>query len=264
MIITDDVARRLEAAEAIDAAGCAEAACKVDPKSDSVTSAVAGGVLAFCGAVSPLTHAIGIGMHSPVTEDHLHEVEEFFFSRGAGVSVDVCPHADPSLRELLVERGYRLAELNNVLVRALQPGEHWDVKLPIEAAADPDEFARTVAAGFFGREIVTDDEILLGHTIFHLPCGTPLIARIDGNPAGACAWSARNQVASLYSDATLPAYRRRGIHSAMIAARLNAAVAAGCDIATAGTQPGSVSQRNYQRLGFEVAYTKAIMVAAPH
>jgi hypothetical protein len=31
-------------------------------------------------------------------------------------------------------------------------------------------------------------------------------------------------------------------------------------MATAGTQPGSGSQRNYQRLGFEVAYTKMTFV----
>ena len=260
MIITDALARRLEAAEAIDAAGGAEAACKVDPSSDAITCAVAGGVLAFCGAVSPLTHALGIGMHSAVTEEHLNEIEQFFFSRGAGVSIDVCPHADPSLRELLVERGYRLAEMNNVLVRALTPSEQWPVDVPVETASDADEYARTVASGFFGREFVTDDEILLGRTIFHLPSATPMIARIDGTAVGACAWSGRNGVASLYGDATLVAFRQRGIHSAMIAARLNAAVAAGCDIATAGTQPGSSSQRNYQRLGFEVAYTKAIMI----
>lgn len=262
MIVTDALAQRLESAEAIDAAGCAEAACKVDSGSAAVTAAAAGGVLAFCGVVSPLTHAVGLGMHAPVTDEQIAEVEEFFHRRGAAVSIDVCPHADPTLREVLVNRGYRLAEMNNVLVRALQPGESWPVTIPVESATET-EFARTLAAGFFGRDLVTDDEVLLGRTIFHLPSATPLIARIDGAAAGACACSFRNGVASLYGDATLSPFRNRGVHSAMIAARLNAAIAAGCEIATAGTQPGTTSQRNYQRMGFEVAYTKAIMVSAP-
>jgi hypothetical protein len=46
----------------------------------------------------------------------------------------------------------------------------------------------------------------------------------------------------------------------MILHRLREAVEAGCEYATAGTQPGSISQRNYQRLGFEVAYSKITMV----
>jgi hypothetical protein len=33
-----------------------------------------------------------------------------------------------------------------------------------------------------------------------------------------------------------------------------------CDLATASTLPGSVSQRNYERHGFQMAYTKAVLV----
>ena len=45
----------------------------------------------------------------------------------------------------------------------------------------------------------------------------------------------------------------------LIAARLNEAVARGCDLATAATLPGSGSQRNYERCGFEVVYTKVTL-----
>jgi len=47
----------------------------------------------------------------------------------------------------------------------------------------------------------------------------------------------------------------------LIAARLNEAIAQGCDLATASTLPGGVSQRNYERAGFEVVYTKLTLVA---
>ena len=46
---------------------------------------------------------------------------------------------------------------------------------------------------------------------------------------------------------------------ALIHARLSAAAAKGCLMATASTLPGSLSQRNYERAGFRVAYTKAVM-----
>jgi hypothetical protein len=37
----------------------------------------------------------------------------------------------------------------------------------------------------------------------------------------------------------------------------------GCDLAIALTEPGSASQRNYARAGFQLAYTRAIMVKNP-
>jgi hypothetical protein len=46
------------------------------------------------------------------------------------------------------------------------------------------------------------------------------------------------------------------LHRELISARLYEALAQGCDLATASTLPGSGSQRNYERLGFEVVYTK--------
>ena len=46
----------------------------------------------------------------------------------------------------------------------------------------------------------------------------------------------------------------------MVEARLNEGLAQGCELATASTLPGSGSQRNYERLGFEVAYTRVTFV----
>src|SRR3954451_1357591 len=119
--MTDTLACRLETAEAIDAAGCAEAQCRIDVKCEAAVVPVAGGVAVFCGTQSPLTHSLGVGMHGPVTSDDLDQLEHFFRGRGAPVVIDLCPHADPSLRELLSERHYRIAEFVNVMVRSGAP-----------------------------------------------------------------------------------------------------------------------------------------------
>jgi GNAT superfamily N-acetyltransferase len=63
-------------------------------------------------------------------------------------------------------------------------------------------------------------------------------------------------LAALFADSTIAQYRRTGFHAELISARLNEALAQGCDLATASTLPGSGSQRNYERLGFEVVYTR--------
>jgi hypothetical protein len=46
----------------------------------------------------------------------------------------------------------------------------------------------------------------------------------------------------------------------LLSARLAAATAAGCDIAVVTTLPASKSQRNVQRQGFDLLYTRATLV----
>ena len=60
--------------------------------------------------------------------------------------------------------------------------------------------------------------------------------------------------------ATRPSHRRRGVQSSLLAARLARAAEAGCDVAVVTTQPGSKSQQNVQRQGFELLYTRAVLV----
>jgi GNAT superfamily N-acetyltransferase len=70
-------------------------------------------------------------------------------------------------------------------------------------------------------------------------------------------------VAQLTGAATAPAHRRRGVQTALLSARLADAADAGCDIAVLTTQPGSKSQQNAQRRGFDLLYTRAILVKLP-
>jgi GNAT superfamily N-acetyltransferase len=65
------------------------------------------------------------------------------------------------------------------------------------------------------------------------------------------------------SSPTAPAHRRRGVQTALLSARLADAAAAGCDIAVVTTQPGSKSQQNVQRRGFDLLYTRAVLVKEP-
>ena len=67
-------------------------------------------------------------------------------------------------------------------------------------------------------------------------------------------------VALFFSDSTVPAARAKGVQSAVIQARLAMAAEQGCDLAMASTAPGSISQRNYERLGFQVVYTRVMLV----
>ena len=89
------------------------------------------------------------------------------------------------------------------------------------------------------------------------------LAWVDGNPAAAATLHTLDRVGWLAVAATLPAFRCRGCHTALLHRRIADAAAAGCDLLAAGAKPGSASQRNMQRAGLRIAYTTAIWTRRP-
>ena len=254
MIFADAVlARRLEAAEAANARGCSGP--------DTAVFEIAGGCAIFSGADSPLSQAVGLGLNGPVADAQIAELETFFRSRGAPVAVDLCPHAEPGFIAALAARGYRVAEFNNVLVRRLEGLEiAFTPRVRRALAAESDLWSYTVGHGFFEQAELTTAEMDIGRAVFAMPGAVCYLAVTEsGRPAGGGALAIHDTLATLFADSTIPANRRAGLHRELIAARLNEALARGCSLAAASTQPGSGSQRNYERMGFQVAYTKATL-----
>ncbi len=249
-----ELARRIEAAEAINARGCSR-------QPGAAVLEVAGGCAIFMGVDSPLTQAVGIGLNGPVSGADVGDLEWFFGSRGARVTIDLCPLADPGLLSELSERGYRVREFNNVLVKRLQGTEVlMTPRVRPALAGECDRWSHTVGCGFFEQSELSSDEMEVGRAIFSMPGAMCYLAATEsGDPAGGGAAAIHDGLVTLFADSTLPVHRRAGLHRELIAARLNEALALGCDLATASTLPGSGSQRNYERMGFEVAYTKVTL-----
>ena len=256
MIFADALlARRIEAAEAANARG-------TSGQPGTAVLEVGGGCAIFAGADSPLTHAVAIGLNGLVSEAEIGEMESFFRSREAKVTVDVCPLADPGFVSALADRGYRVTEFNSVLARRLAG---FEVALTARArravAGEEDVWSYTVGRGFFEHGELTTAEMDVGRSIFAMPGALCYLAATPGGQVAAGgALSIRDGLATLFADGTISTYRREGMQRELIAARLNEAVAQGCDLATASTLPGSGSQRNYERMGFQVVYTKVTMV----
>jgi GNAT superfamily N-acetyltransferase len=263
MIFADlALARRLEAAEVRNGLECTEAQARAHPEIGSLALPVCGGYAIYVGRASPLTHAVGMGLERPVRESELEQMEAFFRSRGACVTVDLCPLAEPSLVGFLSLRGYRLAEFNNVLVKPLPPAapDAADPRVRRSAPAEADLWAATAGSGFFEGKDLTAEELDVGLNIFHMASAECYLACPEtGGTVAAAAMAIHDGLATLFADSTLPAARRQGWHSALIRSRLRAAAARGCDLAMAATLPGSTSQRNYERCGFQVAYTRVVL-----
>jgi len=261
MLFTDlPLAQRLEGADAQNGIECA---CR---RPDAAFLRIAGGVAIFAGLGSVLTRALGGGMNGPLHETELDDLENFFRSRGAPVVLELCPFADPSLVELIGRRHYRICEFNNILVRSvtgLEPGDP-DWSLPRVREIAPNEgdlWALTIAQGFSECEIPAEEEIEIGRTVAAMPSARCLLAFDGENAAAAGAIFVHEGVALLFSDSTIPRFRRRGMQTALIRRRLELAALANCDVAAASVAPGTASQRSYERCGFQVAYTKVVLMA---
>ena len=65
-----------------------------------------------------------------------------------------------------------------------------------------------------------------------------------------------NDIALLAGDSTIAEGRNRGAQNALIEARLSHAADQGCTIAMLAASPGSQSQKNAEKQGFCLAYTR--------
>jgi GNAT superfamily N-acetyltransferase len=261
------LARRIEAAEAALVSDYARAAGRLFPGLGEAVEEVGGGVAAFAGPESPLGRAVGVGLAGPVTAADLDRIEGFYFARGSSVQVDLCPLAHPTLRELLAARGYTLLEFNDVLVRGLgEPPARRSAPASLSvvevAAGEADLWVRTISRGFAetpGMEEIPDMSGVAA-PFARLSAGSCFLASWNGEPAGGGVMAVHDGLAMLFATSTVFEFRNRGVQAALLDARLEAAGRRGCDLASVQTLPGSVSERNVERAGFRLVYTRPTML----
>jgi ribosomal protein S18 acetylase RimI-like enzyme len=270
------LAGRIERAEAQLTAEASEAARRRGAATRGFVIPIAGGVASFAEEGSPFNKVAGLGFGGVPDAAALDETEWAFAACGSPVQIELANLADPEVGTFLTGRGYRLVSFENVLgcaltgefERVMPPGiavrpsgddelETWlDVVvdadlhpdtqgLPSHEEFPPEALAQAerdlVTAAGVSRYAALRDEIIVAGASFRLAEG---IAQFTG-------------------AATSPAHRRRGIQTALLSARLADAAAAGCDIAVVTVQPGSKSQQNVQRRGFDLLYTRAVLVKQP-
>ncbi|MCU0247711.1 MAG: GNAT family N-acetyltransferase [Bryobacter sp.] len=257
-----DLARRLERAEAISSARFVEARQQVSPGCGAEWRDFGGAYAMFDGPDSPITQTFGLGLFSAVNEAALDEIEEFFRARGAAANHEVSPLAGVEVFAALAARGYRPVEFTSVLYRSTRGGfaaREQGAGITVRAIQEEEAtlWARVSAEGWSDAAPELFDFILdIGSVVARKQDSQSWLAYLDGNPVAAAALSLCGSVAHLAGAATLPSARGNGAQFALLQARLEAAAAAGCEIALMGAAPGSASQRNAERHGFRIAYTR--------
>jgi len=252
------LAKRLELTEGNGNACFIDARLRHDPAGSAVRTTVEGTLAMFDGVGSPITQTFGLGIAEPTTPKGLDELEHFFKSRRSDVFHEVSPLAGVELLGLLAKRGYRPIELSSVLyqpidgdqARAVNPA----VRVRTAAEGEADLYVRLAARGW--SESPEAQPFIEGLARLSLECATCFVAEIGETPIAAGALFLHDGVALLAGASTVPEGRRQGAQLALLDARLRFAAAHGCDLAMMCAAPGSASQRNAERNGFRVAYTR--------
>jgi Predicted acetyltransferase involved in intracellular survival and related acetyltransferases len=232
-----------------------------------------GGGRGVCGQPgSPMNKVLGLGLGVTVTDDDLDALELFYDERECPIQIELCPLVSTDLVEKLQNRGYVLKGFENELACSVPSSMPATNGLHVEVlTGDHDEaaFLRATVEGFAVPDsmpaapdapapdvVETVDRAM--RQFIH-PDIVRYLVRIDGEPAGAAASVLTNGVLGIFGTGTRPAYRRRGVQSAIVAKALEGAIGR-ADLAIATTEPGSISQRTFERFGFQVLYTRAILL----
>lgn len=255
-----DLSRRLERAEGQACLEFAQSRHRLDPESGAAWMECAGAYVVFDGIDSPVTQTFGLGIFEPLTPAALDQIERFFRDRGAVAVHEVSPLAGIPTLDLLCARGYRPIELSSVMFRLVDRPRARENSSVTARVAAPEESA--LWAEVSARGWAHDNPDLrrflerFGMIAFARKHSVHFIAGLNGQPGAAGALTLHDGIALFVGAATVPEMRRHGLQAALLESRLAYAFEHGCPLAMMVTEAGSQSQRNAERQGFRIAYTR--------
>jgi hypothetical protein len=261
MILADlALSTRLERAEGHACAKFAEARRRLFPESGAEWIECAGAYAVFDGIDSPVTQTFGLGIFEPLSAATLDIIERFFLDRGAQVDHEVSPLVGVPALDLLCARHYRPIEISNVMYQPVEePAGDPETNIRVRVAGPEDAQLRAAvsAQGWTYEHPELLEFVLQAAAIASAREQSPcFLAEIDGRAGAAGDLCIHAGVALFSGAATIPEMRRLGLQGALLKERLRYAFQHGCDLAMMVAEAGSNSQRNAERNGFRVAYTR--------
>jgi GNAT superfamily N-acetyltransferase len=189
----------------------------------------------------------------------LPEILEFYRATEQNCWVNVPPYSSADLTRALIRAGF--APQSSAAVMCAEPvpvARANNVDVSRLETQDQDVFLDTLNFGFGMpaaqlSNVRSNQRFWRDVTSWHF-----YLARVNGEPAGGAVLSVHGDSGYLAAGATLPAFRHRGIHTALISARIARARELGLVRVVGQADFGSQSQRNQQRAGLAIVHTKNI------
>jgi GNAT superfamily N-acetyltransferase len=254
------LSRRLERAEGHACVQFAEARRRLFPGSGAEWMECGGAYAVFDAIDSPVTQTFGLGIFEELSAASLDVIERFFLDRGAEVLHEVSPLAGVAALDLLCARQYRPIEISSVLYRPVEKPTAKDPGNVTVRVTGPEEaqlWNQISARGWTHEHPELLDFMLQAGAISSAREQSPcFLAEVDGQPGAAGVLCIHDGVALFGGSATIPELRRRGLQAALLGERMRYAFEHGCDLAMMVAEAGSESQRNAERKGFRIAYTR--------
>jgi GNAT superfamily N-acetyltransferase len=261
MLFSDiELSRSLERAEGFACVQQAEARRRHSPESGAAWIECGGAYAVFDGVDSPCTQTFGLGLFEELSPATLDTIESFFHEHSAPVFHEVSPFAGVGAMAMLCERGCRPIEVTSILYQPVaQPAAALPSSVTVRVAG-PEEtglWSRINAGGWAHDHPELETFLLeLGVVMASRDQTVCFLAEIDGEPRAAGVLCLHEGVALFAGAATAPEFRGRGLQSALLKERMRYAFEHECNLAMMGALPGSNSQRNAERNGFQIAYTR--------
>jgi hypothetical protein len=210
--------------------------------------------------------ALGLGLERPATEEDVEEVVRFYRELDVEWCAAVAPQAEPAeIASWLGTRGfvpgYAWAKFQRRLDQV--PEEAGELRVERVDGPGASTFAEVFVRGYGVPDVMRE-------WLAQLPGrdGWECFVAFDRDvPAATGALYITQCIGWLGIAATLPEHRRRGAQTALLATRIRASVAAGCDVVV--TETGELlegkpsgSYRNILRTGFELEYVRPNYVSS--
>jgi hypothetical protein len=231
------------------------------PEVGACLTDLAGACVAYNGSDVPLTCAIGVGTSNAADTTDIEAIEAFYGARKSPVRITISGRTRERVNSLLTGRGYK----------AGMPMENWwrpladlpdksvpdNIQVMPATIDDADEWVRTVAAGFQESDALVDDSKLPGRLLDTFYCfgfadgARPFLARRNGEVAGGGVLHINGETAHLRTTSCRFVHRCNGVQTALLNARLQWALKAGCRFVFSSTAGIGASARNLERFGLQ-------------
>lgn len=219
-----------------------------------------------------LNNAVGIGLNESFHEPEIDQLIAWMSEKGLPTRLEIAAFADEAFLRAIERRGFVLREFEWVFFRPLStqepacpihtpPSEISIGRIDPADAERVREYATVTCRGFApsDKDVSESDLDVFSRCVRHART-SGFVAYVAGRIVGAGAIDVWRNVGALFALAVLPEWRRKGVQQALIAARSNHAANAGATVATIGSRPGQSTERNVRRMGFQLGYTKVVMV----
>lgn len=196
---------------------------------------------------------------------YIDPILEFYRNRDIPARFYITPaHASPDLLRALSDKGYFQCGFHSALCGSLS-NEFISYTEPATSISicefEQDEFGRfgdIYTKGFNMPSSLKEHVAQNNKVLHHNKNWTFYMASFKGEPAGIGVLFEYDGIGTLAASTTLPDFRNKGVHRALILKRLEKARQLDCHLIVGQAAYGSVSSRNMEKAAMKIAYTKGI------